>query len=177
MAKLPPHIRKDYQNEFLQKCLKHEKFFWELKWKLPKTVFSSVFAELRYEYFQKMQIIEQIGDRSKRVYFVLEGEMILLKPILKESAKDFVRHRLLETEEIAERSKKCIRKLKDEEIFHRNFPDYELGDLISKAGIYGEKCLEKDEIRHDLVLAKENTSCLLFNGETIRNLISKMFIF
>ena len=139
--------------EFLRKCLKHEKFFWELKWKIPKRVFSELFDEIRFEYFQKMQIVESLGDISKRVYFILEGEMLILKPnFIETNTKNFLAKLqkrngfLLEIDEILN-SKRVGRKLKDEEIIKKNFPEFELGDLLTKAGILGGRCIEKDEIR------------------------------
>ncbi len=100
-----------------------------------------------------MQIVESLGDISKRVYFILEGEMLILKPnFIETNTKNFLAKLqkrngfLLEIDEILN-SKRVGRKLKDEEIIKKNFPEFELGDLLTKAGILGGRCIEKDEIR------------------------------
>jgi len=98
---------------------------------MPKRVFQRLFNELRYELFPKMRIVAQMGSIIKRAFFVLEGELWVLK------------HKVIKDSE--EKTMKISRKLRDEEELFRFFPDHEISEIIRKGFVFGEKCLEKDE--------------------------------
>ena len=64
----------------LTQALKHNKFFKELKNNISETAFKIILKEMKVETFQKMQTIFNFGDRGRKFYIVLSGEVFIMVP-------------------------------------------------------------------------------------------------
>lgn len=94
-------------------------------------MFSAIFKELRYEFFAKNQIIENCGDLSKKFYFILEGEILILRPNFLESNNNepYLKKKEPENEKIA-----------------KNYQDCEILHSFIRGHSFGERSLEKNEV-------------------------------
>lgn len=86
---------------------------------------------MRYGFFSKSQIVEKLGEFSRKVMLILEGELLVLKLKSNEGKTAGIR----KSEYIGL------------ETIMKGYPDFSIQEVLGKGQIVGEKCLEKDEIR------------------------------
>lgn len=157
ILKIPAHLRREKELIFMSKILKKELYFREFKWKTPKEVYSNMLLEFRHEHFPKFQVIANFGEIQRKLRFILEGEIFLLKPKNRE-ARDNVSEKIktipfhykrrdgvLEYIQYSKDSQKILKLYKDAEILERCFPDFYVEKNLRKGDSFGNP--DKNTIR------------------------------
>lgn len=128
------------ETNFLIKTLKNESYFMKIREKSEKDVFHKLFYEARHMFYPKMKIIYRNGDLTKKALLVIEGEIWVMK-LKKDKSEPVV------IENLSQTLQKSTDFLKSKEYIMKNFPDFQVIEVLKEGGNVGLQCLfnEKDE--------------------------------
>ncbi|CAD8085306.1 unnamed protein product [Paramecium primaurelia] len=142
---IEPEKRSIMQAKYVQKYF--ERDFAYFSGQLPDDLYIRIFKDLQLERSNAAEVVFNIGDIGRKMYFIIDGEVAILIPMQEQQHHDNHHH---------QRKSLIIKKFDD--LLKHKYAQYKLIAIKSKNDFFGEIAIEQRIPRTASVVAK--TECV-----------------
>ncbi|CAD8094249.1 unnamed protein product [Paramecium sonneborni] len=142
---IEPEKRSIIQAKYVQKYFEKEfAYFTKIRGQLPDDLYIRIFKDLQLENRNAAEVVFNIGDIGRKMYFIIDGEVAILIPMQEQQHHDTLHHH----------QKKTLIVKKFEDLLKYKYAQYKLIAIKSKNDYFGEIAIEQRIPRTASVIAK-----------------------
>ncbi|CAD8097805.1 unnamed protein product [Paramecium sonneborni] len=142
---IEPEKRSIIQAKYVQKYFEREfAYFSKIRGQLPDDLYIRIFKDLQLERSNAAEVVFNIGDIGRKMYFIIDGEVAILIPMQDQQHHDTQHHH--------QRKSLIVKKFDD--ILKHKYAQYKLIAIKSKNDYFGEIAIEQRIPRTASVVTK-----------------------
>ncbi|CAK89215.1 unnamed protein product (macronuclear) [Paramecium tetraurelia] len=145
---IEPEKRSIMQAKYVQKYFERDfAYFSKIRGQLPDDLYIRIFKDLQIERINAAEVVFNMGDIGRKMYFIIDGEVAILIPMQESQHHDNPHH---------QRRSSVVKKFDD--LLKHKYAQYKLIAIKSKNDFFGEIAIEQRIPRTASVVAK--TECV-----------------